>query len=73
MLVVVIKKKKKRKYDFARQPSPIALNPVYGVKEDEKKGKLYDDEKKDYHIYDNIYDDEKKDYHIYDNVPEIND
>ena len=53
MLVFVIRKKNKRKYDFAQESPPIALNPVYGVEEDEKKGKLHDDEKKDY-LYDDV-------------------
>ena len=58
MLVVVIKKKKKEKYDFAQESPPIALNPVFGVEEDEKKGILFDDD-----------DDDKKKYNLYD-MPE---
>ena len=42
MLVVVIKKKKKEKYDFEQESPPIALNPVHGAEEDEKKCNLYD-------------------------------
>ena len=59
MLVVVIKKKKKRQYDFEQESPSIALNPVYGVEEGEKKGKLFDDDD----------DDDEKKYNLYD-MPE---
>ena len=47
VLVVVIKKKKKEKYDFEQESPPIALNPVHGAEEDEKKYNLYDVPKKE--------------------------